>query len=469
MGKNIISFGKCNKYYKYIFFAVIFSTITTIVFGTGHSNYSNILYITFLYPEETKKTITSLSNHIIIHNIYRNFIVLIVSIIFYYYEISSSKSNKIKKNNNNKSTGVSSLSAIELLYDDISAKKQKLNLYNIFIIFLYIIQDILTILYFKFDLRKLDFWAFEFPLLSFLNHKLLKVKIYKHHKYSICISFIIGLIIKIMEIFFYLFSNDYKDEIYNKYKFLYLVGIFSYLIIIALRVYSITEIKILMDFKYISHNKLMIIMGIFGIIINFLILLIFTYNKCATIDNIDIHLCNVVNNNSSRDEAYLDNFFIYFKNLGDSQIYEIIIEVFSSFIGSITYFCYIYFYILIVKYLSCVHYIFYDFIYSFVVKIIFIFVSIITQSNFDNEKLFNNIIFITAAISNIISALCIWIYCEIIELNFCNLNFYLRSNIIFRSEIEQINNAVVDEKSDKTESLFDIENFEEEEDNNDIN
>lgn len=40
-------------------------------------------------------------------------------------------------------------------------------------------------------------------------------------------------------------------------------------------------------------------------------MLIFSFNKCASVDDIDIHLCNVVDivDNNNREETYLDNFF----------------------------------------------------------------------------------------------------------------------------------------------------------------
>ena len=402
-----------------------------------------------------------MSHHVIIHNLYCNFIILIISIILYYYEKNSSKSRK--REDTQKDASIK----YKLIYQkDIEEIKQKSKLFIIFGIFIYIIQNILSYFYYLFDLRRFDFWVIELPLLSFFNYKLLKIKIYKHHKFSMYLSVIICTITKIIDVFIYLFSDEFKDEIYNKHKFLYFIGIISFFIIIILRAYSITEMKAFMDFKYVSPSKLLIYMGSIGVLVNIIIMLIFTYNKCATVDNIDIHLCNIVeNDNTNREEAYFENFFIYFKilkqSINDDKSFEVIIEVITSFFGSLTYFCYTYFFILIIKYLSSVHYIFYSFIKSFFVSIISIIISIIDNSYF-NGKDFNVTIFITKIISDIATALGLLIYCEIIELNFCGFNHNLRRNIIFRSE-KDLN---FNEQTYSVETvLFD----EKDEDNNDFN
>ena len=71
-----------------------------------------------------------------------------------------------------------------------------------------------------------------------------------------------------MSLFAYAFSEDYKDLIFNKHRFLYFIGIFSYIIIITLRAYSVTGIKLFIDIKYISQNKILIVKGALGILIN---------------------------------------------------------------------------------------------------------------------------------------------------------------------------------------------------------
>ena len=431
MGKYV-SCGEFNKHIKYILFSVFFSCLSTTLFGYGYCNESHSLNIAQVYPDETGITQVSLSKHIIIHNIYRNFILLIVSIILYNYELYSTKSSRIEEEVKN--------IGVELIYENTEKKMEKDSLLYIIIIFiLFNFHDILTIFYFTFDLSYLDLFILELPLFSYFNYKLLNNKIYSHHKCSLFLSISVCLTTKILSLFVYAFSDDFKDLIYNKHRFLYFVGIISYLVIIILRSYCVTVIKIFLDVRYISQNKLLIIHGFIVIIINLIIMFISSYNKCTTIDNIDIHLCNVVEDISNRNETYFENYFFYYKTLNDSEnvgrYYEIIIEVFNTLIGSLAHCGYIYFYFLVIKYLTTFHIIFQSFTYSFAVRVLQIIVSIFTSS-YSNQYSFNVLTFIIGLISDSCAALCIFIYLEIIELNFCTFNYNLRRNIRDRSKLD---------------------------------
>ena len=241
-----------------------------------------------------------------------------------------------------------------------------------------------------------------------------------------------------MSLFAYAFSEDYKDLIFNKHRFLYPIGIFSYIIIIVLRSYSVTGIKLFIDIKYISQNKILIVKGALGILINAIIMAISSYKNCGTIDNIDIHLCNVLEDNSNnRDVTYLENVITYFNTLNYSidigRYYEVIIEVFISLIDSVSHYCYIYFYFLVIKHLSSSHTIFQSFAYSFAVRFLTIIISFISKTNFSKMEL-NTFTFIIATISDVCAAIAIFVYLELIELNFCDFNLNLRWKIIERSE-----------------------------------
>ena len=187
-----ISCGKCNKYILYILLSVFFSCISTMLFGYGYCNESNSLKITQLYPEETKKIQDSLSTHIIIHNIYRNLMILIISLILYKYEKNSIKSQKEES--------IEIKEIIEKFTNKSNFKKKldrKSIVHIILIITLFTIQEILTILYFIFDLSYLDLFILELPLFSYFNYKILNVKIYKHHKFALGLSIIVCLITKL--------------------------------------------------------------------------------------------------------------------------------------------------------------------------------------------------------------------------------------------------------------------------------
>ena len=137
----------------------------------------------------------------------------------------------------------------------------------------------------------------------------------------------------------------------------------------------------------------------------------------------------IYNNN-----LYYDNIYYYYESWKNMLIRLIII-----FFGALTYYSYIYYYTSIIKYYTPVHVIF-DFpIQYFIEKnILLIFTAI-----FFNDMLFTNeenlekrfLADVSGDIGSIIGFL---IYLEIIELNFCKLNYNLKNNIIKRGEIDYI-------------------------------
>ena len=195
-----------------------------------------------------------------------------------------------------------------------------------------------------------------------------------------------------------------------------------------------------MEFNYISPTKILLNIGIIGTLINIIIMIAFTFIKCGTVNDIDIHLCNV-DDNGNRKESYLENFYLYFKILNNTEYYNIIISIFSNLIGVFTYYGCIYFYILTIKYLSTIHTIIYSLVYSFIIRIIAFIISSSINSYFDKEEKFTPLASTLSTISDVFSCIGILIYCEIIELNFCKFNYFLRRNIMIRSEEEtNINN-----------------------------
>ena len=460
MGKYC-SCKRYNKYVNYILLTIFFSIISTALFGNGYCNDSGLIYIARIFNEETRNTLITLSHHLIIHNIYRNVILLIISIILYNIEIYTSKSVKSKEKVEK--------AGVELIYEDaLEELGNKSTFPIIFILLLFNIQDILTLFYFQFDLSQFNLYILELPLLSYFNYKILNIKIYSHHKFAMYSSVIVCLISRIINFFVYGFNEDFKDYIYNKYKFLYLIGIITYLIIIAIRSFTLVKIKEFIDIKCISPTKLLIVNGIIGILINTIIMVIFSYIKCGTVEEIDIHLCNI-DENSTREETYFENMFIYFKILKDSRAYEVLFEVFASIVGSIFYSFYLYFYFSIIKYLSAIHTIFYSFIFAFCVQTINLILTSASDS-YENKTKFSVIILIFTIISDIFAGFGICVYCEAFELNFCNFNYNLRINIITRSEDELNLNKELDKISNVTDDEDEGDEIENEKDmSNSIN
>jgi len=438
-----IGCGKYNKHYKYIILTAFFAFITNVLFGYGYCRGFDILKL----PNTDTQLI--LSHHIIIHNIYRHIGILIISFFLYNIEKYISKSENETKAERARSAG------IILLHDDIENKLVKKSILNIiFIIIIYIIQDNLTIIYYKSELYSLELWMLELPILSFFHYILLKFRIYDHHKLSIYLCAIFSLSCKLLSVIFSFFSEDYL--IYNQNIILIPIGIFSYLIIILLRGYTLSEIKISMDLRYISPSKLLIIYGIIGIIVNVIICVVSTYIKCKSVGDFDIHICNIYNKNNN--ENYLDNYDIYLQILSDSTNKEMIIEIITSLIAAITYLLYIYFYILIIKYLTPVHTLFAALVNGFFVKIISIIHMLISNKNNSpsNEGNQNSILInfknIFDFLSSTFACVGLFVFLELIELRFCNLHFNLRANIMRRS-LEEIDYFKVEETDEERENV----------------
>ena len=73
-------------------------------------------------------------------------------------------------------------------------------------------------------LKEFNIWQFQIPLLSYFNYRLLNIKIYDHHKFALYLSSIIPLCEKIVHLFIHLFSEDDKNLIYHRYKYLSFIG-----------------------------------------------------------------------------------------------------------------------------------------------------------------------------------------------------------------------------------------------------
>ena len=334
-------------------------------------------------------------------------------------------------------------SSIRLIYNNNEENtKNKINISPMFILLIMIImvlQEISLDIFYKSNLRALDFWMLELPLLSYLNLKYFKFKIYRHHKLAIYLNVIISGILKIIYLIFSIsFYNKHNDKQNNKdesspifkcyYEYWGVIplGIITYLIFMASKDFALTEIKVLIDHKYFSPIKLLIFYGIIGTIITTIIGIISSFVECKGIYSaLDLKICKIENNGT-----YLENFKIWWEE--EINISGILLILF----GIIMNFFYRLFYILIIKNLTAIHIIFSYLFYATLLS----FIGNIFYSNNDNkdvidynDDVFHIILFIIIIIMSIIFALGLLIYLEIIELNFCKLNYNLKNSIIERS------------------------------------
>ena len=470
-----ISFGSFNKNSIYIFLATFFAILTNYIFGY---DFNNSFVFLKLFQTETQ---LNLSRHSIIHDFFCYITVLIISFCLHKYEIKANRRESHINIEKSKCLIDSKKSSpIELIHNDSGEDLfQKSPYIVIFIIALWVFQKFLLDFYYKSGLRDLDYWMFELIIISYLNTKMFNQKLYSHQKCAIYFNSVFCLIFKLSSFFitFFKVDNEHKN-LYRKSYWFIPIGIVSYILIIFLKVYSISKIKWLIDLKYISPSKLLLISGFVGIIINFIICIVSSFIKCQNF-GFRTHFCevsyyNYEEQNKARKNIsrYLENYDIYFKTLTGEILnenynkMEIALEVFIIFFGSISNFLYLYFYILIIKYLTPVHFIFTNSIYFFFIQIILLINNKIrTEYYFTGNNKFTSLKFfkfIFEILGEFFSFFGFMIYLELIELNFCGLNYNLKKCIIRRS-IQDLDFRVKYESI----SLFNDEDVEEEEEKED--
>ena len=423
MGK-LISCGKFNNYYKYIFLSIVFKILNDSLYGFNYNE--TFVEIKIFYKGTQKK----FSKHYLIHQIFNHLGIYFISLILLKYEKDSSS----KDLNSIAEKEKISSSHIVLIHTD--NQEEEVIVYDVFkpcllISFLWIFEEQLLIIY-GLTLKDLDFWMFELLIITYLIAKMFKFQIYKHHKFAILFN-LLACLLKIAKIFL-----SYKDNniLYTKYEFLIPTGIAIYLILITIRAFVNTKIKWFMDLRYVSSSKLLEYYGIVGAIICFVTCCVITFFNCKYINdqkNFYDYICKVDNGA----QIYFDSFKIYFKTFKNINAVEIIKEIVIVFSGMITFFLITYFSLLVIKYLTPVYIVFSNPIYYFVQKMILVINTKIREGRFfkDNADIKISKFFLDSS-GDILSILGCLVYLEIIELNFNGYNFNLRKNIIQRSLID---------------------------------
>jgi len=413
--------GEWNKNYYYILLATIFAFITNYTFGYTFTDYLNEIkiYNQIIAIDDNKDN--NDNNHIIINYIFRYLGLILLSSIFYKYKLHNT--NKSLKNNSQ--NNFYNPTSIKLIYNN-SQENTKNEIitslsFILLIMIIMVLQEISEDLYYKSNLRPLDFWMLELPLLSYFNLKYFKIKIYLHHKLIIYFYLITCGIYKIIYLIAVINDDDKKRkegsafENYNNCWGVIPLGIITYLIIMISRAFALSEIKILMQYKYLSPIKLLIIYGIIGTIITTIIGIISTFIECNSF--FDLKICKI-KDDINNDTTYLENFKIWWKNEIEKG------KILLLLIGIIIDFFYKLFYFLIIKNLTAIHIIFSKLFYTTLLTLVgncFI--------HYIRDMLIDFFIFIF----HIIIIFGLLIYLEMIELDCCNLNYNLKKTIIDRS------------------------------------
>ena len=335
---KFISCGKWNINYNYILLTGIFAFFTNFIFGYTYNEYLDEIRI---YPKYNESTYDSSNynngnNHIIINYIFRYLGLILFS--FVLYTFCYRNASKINTEDN-----FFKLSSIRLIYNNSEENtKNKIIISPKFILLIMIImvvQEISEDIFYKSNLRALDFWMLELPLLSYLNLKYFKFKIYGHHKLVIYLNLIICSIHQIITLII-LIKEGAKNsvfEYYNENLRVIPLGILTYIIIMTSRAFALSEIKVLMQYKYISPIKLLMLYGIIGAIISAIIGVISSFIECNY--SLGLKICKIKDNT---DKFYFENYKIWWEDktkiLGALSLLLLLFGIIMNFLYRLFYF-----------------------------------------------------------------------------------------------------------------------------------
>ena len=424
-----ISFGDCTKKLIYIFLSTMFLLL-------------NRFFIGFSFDEEIKYKIQILdndnfSNHYLIQEIFEYLFCIIVALILILKEKIGQKKilmNKKEEDNNEilsrrSYTLISNFSIIyRETYEKDESNYSKLSIFSIF--FLYISLEQIKIIFKKF-FAHMDIWMIELYIVAILNKKIFKIEIYKHQKLAFLINSA-SLLLNFATIILTLIEGDEKKALYVKYTGLIPIAIIIYGLYAFYLSYSFISIKRLMDLKFISFNKILLIYGTFGCIFCIIFCTVSTFSNMQSGDYIANYLFKVKGDNN---QTYIDNFIIYFQSFSNKDINSDFKrnEIIKIFLSSLSFAIYKLYTFKVIEDLTILHKIFSYPLYYFGQKFVFLCVKAYKIS--DEDKYLKGKL-ITDTLSDFFSIIGYLIYIEIVQINIFNLNYNLRKNIMARSKME---------------------------------
>ena len=448
---NFITIGNCNKLYKHIWYYLISQLIFEYLFD---GNLPEQIKIKNFQPTEFPK-------NILIQETFNYLGTFIFSIIVYRYEQSQVLSTADNKNNKDQSQlniddSSSSSSSyilrskgtnIELIYNNEDDNTfEKVISISITSIFLTLSVQIMNQLYIM-NLRALDFWMFEILFISFITLFMFGKQIYKHKKLAITFITLFPSLFKSLSIF-EIIRNKNEENLYKIYKWIIPVGIISFLLVTFLRDYSICKIKWFLDYNFNSPNSILIIYSFWGFVICLISSIFSTIIKCNDKFEYINFICTVTSKNKN-DEIiyYYDNFKIYFKDLWreDRESAINVLYIFLIFFKVLIFYLIKLFSILIIKKLNQVYLICATSIFYFVLRFMRVIFALILKNDYSILVIFYELL------AEFFSIIGIIFYLELIEFNFCGLNYNLKKNITIRSIDESYISSILDDS--RTESI----------------
>ena len=262
------------------------------------------------------------------------------------------------------------------------------------------IQKILTCLYSQYILNNL--WIFDIVFLGEFSHLILKLKLYNHQYLSCLIMIIFGIVLNAIDV-------EYDVSLIYKLLLSFLIEI-CYTLAIVVAKYG-------MDTLFMTPFEITCYEGIFNVILNIIFLAIAT-NKELVNPPLLIELAKSC---TYEGKTYLDNFYAYWNSLDGTEILVFIVQMFSRALFNL-------FGHIIANEFTPSHVI-------FLLRIGEIFLAF--KGSFDSKHIGSLFIIL-------VEIFMLLIFTEIIELNFCGLEYNTKKNIRKRERMI----TALDSKSD---------------------
>lgn len=412
-----LGFGKCSHFYLYIL----------------GSSFFNIL------KEILLKQTTILKNKGLLQSIFKYCGFIFFGTIFYIkFKINlkdSVNSGTKEKITTRKIEMDDYLKGSKLIYNDnkknfVISNKEGSLLFIVCFIYVLHLEIIKFLDYFQF--YPLEFWTFDVIFVLLLMNLYYPKNIYNHQILSMVF---VTLVNSILLIFISICENqNYNNQNIYQHKglFLCVFAIIIYIDITFLIYYARIHGKITMDIQFISPYKIIIIIGLIGLIFDsfiYLLYFIISNKKCQ--------------NNEINIFCYL-NIFDYKSEISNNKIRD---NIFKEIIITVFFviFCFIYLIceLLVIKYLNPNYILISDNCYFGIIKTI----EFISNNNYNNKK------FILFEIANVFQFIGNLIYLELIELKFFGLNKNLKINISKRGSEETNNENMIDGYSNSSRSI----------------
>ena len=271
------------------------------------------------------------------------------------------------------------------------------------------LQKILTFLYSQYIINNL--WLFDIVFLGSFSYLILGLKLYSHQYLSSLIMIILGIVINAIQV-------EYNIELIYKLLLSFMIGIFYNLgLVIA---------KYGMDSLFMTPYEITYYEGIFGIVVNIIFLSIST--------NIELInpplIIELAKSCKYKDKTYLDNFYGYWESFHGIEILLFIVEMFSRALFNL-------FGHIIAK----------DFTPSHVILLLMLGEVLLSfKTEFTTIKIISLIIIL-------FEIFMLLIFTEIIELNFCGLEYNTKKNIREREQNAIYFDSKTDDSGDIGEGL----------------